>query len=834
MKVHKCSVFQNILDRILSRLPQIISTMVETRSSKRSKRSKRSKHSKEEPKTLKAPLGELEQGSSKRSKRSSKRAKRSSKRAKEGPKALKAPLGELEQGSSKRSKRYSKRAKRAKRSLEEPKTITAAAAGELEQGELEQGWEIIQQGITKMQNQLEGKHGEKLQFTSTEYFTFYTTIYNLCSKPPPINEHSQQLYDRYQGVFEDYINSTVLPAIRGDTEEFMLKELLKQYKNYNLMGGWLSRIFNHLDKPFVRKDSELTLTEVYMKTFHDLVYLEVKESVKDAVISLISCDRTGNPSIPQTLVKDAVAIFIDLNTYEADFEPFMLDDTAEYYKRQASGWIEQDSLSDYILKVEDTLKKEKERVGRYLDASTEPKLLTRVENELLIQPGTQTLLENGCSALLTDANFDSLSRLFRLFSKLPQNSGVTHIAAKFKQHLIDEGTALVNQGEVLTFVQKLISLHDKYSLEYVSNCFLNHPDFQRSLREAFDVFCNKAVEGSASAELLATFCDGVMKKGAGDQVEETMEKALKLLEFVSDKDLFCEFYRKMLARRLMISRNEEREKSVLVKLKQQYGGQFTSKMEGMVTDMALAHEHRAKFGEYLVNHPVGMTMSVDVLSSGFWPNYQFSSLALPAEMVTAVEAFQRYYELNTKNRKLKWIYSLCTCHVNAKFDKKPIELIVSPLQAAILLLFNTNETTLSYDNIKAQLNLVDEEVVRLLHSLSCGKYKILSKCPNGKSVGKSDTFEVNGGFTDKMRRIKIPMLAVDHERKKVTEGACVVRIMKSRKQLPIQQLVTECVEYCSRTFKPDIKMIKRRIEDLVFREFLERDKKNPSLFNYLA
>jgi hypothetical protein len=382
MKVHKCSVFQNILDRILSRLPQIISTMVETRSSKRSKRSKRSKHSKEEPKTLKAPLGELEQGSSKRSKRSSKRAKRSSKRAKEGPKALKAPLGELEQGSSKRSKRYSKRAKRAKRSLEEPKTITAAAAGELEQGELEQGWEIIQQGITKMQNQLEGKHGEKLQFTSTEYFTFYTTIYNLCSKPPPINEHSQQLYDRYQGVFEDYINSTVLPAIRGDTEEFMLKELLKQYKNYNLMGGWLSRIFNHLDKPFVRKDSELTLTEVYMKTFHDLVYLEVKESVKDAVISLISCDRTGNPSIPQTLVKDAVAIFIDLNTYEADFEPFMLDDTAEYYKRQASGWIEQDSLSDYILKVEDTLKKEKERVGRYLDASTEPKLLTRVENEL--------------------------------------------------------------------------------------------------------------------------------------------------------------------------------------------------------------------------------------------------------------------------------------------------------------------------------------------------------------------------------------------------------------------------------------------------------------------
>lgn len=87
-------------------------------------------------------------------------------------------------------------------------------------------------------------------------------------------------------------------------------------------------------------------------------------------------------------------------------------------------------------------------------------------------------------------------------------------------------------------------------------------------------------------------------------------------------------------------------------------------------------------------------------------------------MATAVEAFQRYYELNTKNQKLKWIYSLGTCHVNTKFDKNPIELIVSPLQAAILVLFN-KETTLSYDTIKSQLNLVDDEVVRLLHLLSC-------------------------------------------------------------------------------------------------------------------
>lgn len=35
-------------------------------------------------------------------------------------------------------------------------------------------------------------------------------------------------------------------------------------------------------------------------------------------------------------------------------------------------------------------------------------------------------------------------------------------------------------------------------------------------------------------------------------------------------------------------------------------------------------------------------------------------------------------------------------------------------------------------------------------------------------------------------------------------------------------------------FKPDFKLIKKRIEDLIQREYLERDKENPQLFRYLA
>jgi cullin 1 len=160
----------------------------------------------------------------------------------------------------------------------------------------------------------------------------------------------------------------------------------------------------------------------------------------------------------------------------------------------------------------------------------------------------------------------------------------------------------------------------------------------------------------------------------------------------------------------------------------------------------------------------------------------------------------------------------------------------------LLLLFNGADR-LSYSEIVTQLNLSDDDVVRLLHSLSCAKYKILSKEPSNRTISPNDVFEFNSKFTDKMRRIKIPLPPVD-EKKKVVEDvdkdrryaidASIVRIMKSRKVLGHQTLVMECVEQLGRMFKPDFKAIKKRIEDLITRDYLERDKENPNVYRYLA
>lgn len=740
--------------------------------------------------------------------------------------------------------------------------------------ELGDGWAFMQSGIDKLVKILEGEQED--QFNAEQYMNLYTTIYNMCTQKPP-HDYSEQLYTKYREAFNSYINDKVMLSLREHRDEVLLKELYRRWQNHKLMVRWLSRFFNYLDRYYVLRHSLHPLKDVGLLCFRDLVYEEIKRRANDAVLRLTEKEREGE-LIDRTLVKNILGIFIEvgmggMECYERDFEANLLLETAAFYKRKAAEWIEQDSCPDYMLKAEQCLKEEEERVDSYLHATTKSKLLKEVETEVLSKYESVLLQKehSGCAALLRDDKTDDLARMFRLFQRIPK--GLEPVAELFQEHVENEGTKLVKEvteaaeskkekdaGKGPTkdsgtsyeqqFVRSVIELHDKY-LQYVNTCFSNTSLFHKALKEAFESFCNKTVAGTSSAELMASFCDNLLKKGGNEKlsdeaIEETLEKVVKLLAYISDKDLFAEFYRKKLARRLLHdkSSSDDHERSILSRLKQQCGAQFTSKMEGMVMDLTLAREKQQAFDEWMRNHErkLKIDLNVTVLTTGFWPTYKTMDLALPQEMVDGVEMFKQFYDQENKHRKLAWFYSLGMCHLKANFDAKPIELILGTQQAACLLLFNDADE-LTFTEIQDRLNLAEDDTGRTLHSLACAKFKILSKDTATKTIGKSDKFSFNNKFSNMQRRIKVPLPPVD-EKKKVIEDvdkdrryaidAAVVRTMKSRKVMAHQALIMEVVQQLSRMFKPDFKQIKKRIEDLIERDFLERDKENPQLFKYLA
>ena len=727
-----------------------------------------------------------------------------------------------------------------------------------------------------------------------------TTIYNMCTQKPP-HDHSEQLYKRYQGAFETYIKERVMPDLQKPQGEELLRHVVMRWSNHKVMVRWLSRFFNYLDRYYVQRHNLHNLHNIGIIVFRNTVYSKLKCNIRNAALKLVESEREGE-QIDTSLLRDVLGIFQEvgmgsLTCYQEDFESYLLKSTSDYYGIKGANWIEEDSTPEYLEKAESALRAEEGRVENYLHVESKGPLLNAVQTQLLAEHQMQLLEKegSGCAALLRENRSEDLARMFRLFNRLG-TKGLEPMADIFRKHVESEGMKLVQEageaaevrreraserergagssrsssmrrsepgGGAMTaehlFIRRSIELHDAYE-KCVVESFSGSPLFHKALKEAFESFCNKKVAGASAAELMATFCDTLLRKGGGERLsdeeqDQLLDKVVELLQYVSDKDLFSEFYQRKLSRRLLnlsAGVNEDAEKGVLSRLKQMCGTQFTSQMEGMVQDLQLAKEKEKEFAEWLGKKNFKLpidTMNVTVLTRGFWPSYKTSDITLPDEMMTGVEYFTTFFEeTHSKTRRLSWLFGQGSVHITATFGRT-YEIITSPFQAAVLLQFNSNESDddgdleLSFAELRSRTKLSDEDLTRVLQSLTLMKYKLLLKSPENKTIGTEDTFRVNTSFSDKLRRIKLG-LPPQSDRRKVHEDvendrkqkldAAIVRIMKSRKTLSHQQLVMEVVQQVQRTFQPDVRQIKRCIEGLIERDYLERDSSNTQMYKYMA
>ncbi|GJX60519.1 cullin-1 [Tanacetum coccineum] len=76
-------------------------------------------------------------------------------------------------------------------------------------------------------------------------------------------------------------------------------------------------------------------------------------------------------------------------------------------------------------------------------------LQEKVQNELLVNYSTQLIEKehSGCCALLRDDKVDDLTRMYKLFSKIPEGLGLDPVAKMFTQHVTAEGLTLVQQAD---------------------------------------------------------------------------------------------------------------------------------------------------------------------------------------------------------------------------------------------------------------------------------------------------------------------------------------------------------------------------------------------------
>uniref|UniRef100_A0A8C6TLW8 Cullin 4A n=1 Tax=Neogobius melanostomus TaxID=47308 RepID=A0A8C6TLW8_9GOBI len=641
----------------------------------------------------------------------------------------------------------------------------------------------------------------------------YQAVENLCSY-----KVSPTLYKQLRQVCEDHVQAQIylfreypFTIISLDNLSF-LKRMNRCWQDHCRQTIMIRSIFLFLDRTYVLQNSLLpSIWDTGLELFrtHIVSDTAVQKRTVDGILEQIERERNGE-TVDRSLLRSLLGMLSDLQVYKEAFEEKFLNETNRLYAAEGQRLMQERDVPEYLHHVARRLEEENDRIVSYLDQSTQKPLISCVEKQLLGEHMT-AVLHKGLSTLLDENRVTELALLYQLFSKV--KGGLPILLQFWREYIKSFGSEIVCTPEKdKDMVQELLDFKDKMD-NVAHNCFAHNEGFINAMKEAFETFINK--RPNKPAELIAKYVDSKLRAGNKEATEEELERIL-------DKIM------------------------IIFRFIHECGAAFTSKLEGMFKDMELSKDIMIQFKQYMQNQsdPSNIELTVNILTMGYWPSYTPMEVHLPTEMVKLQEVFKLFYLGKHSGRKLQWQPTLGHAVLKAEFKEGKKEVQVSLFQTLVLLMFNEGEE-FSIEEIRTASGIEEGELRRTLQSLACGKARVLNKTPRGKDVEDGDRFNFNMDFKHKLFRIKINQIQMKEtveEQVSTTErvfqdrqyqiDAAVVRIMKMRKTLSHNLLVSELYNQLKFPVKPGD--LKKRIESLIDRDYMERDKETPNQYHYVA
>ncbi|KAK4775432.1 hypothetical protein SAY87_023393 [Trapa incisa] len=683
------------------------------------------------------------------------------------------------------------------------------------------------------------------QSVSCDLENLYQAVNDLC-----LHKLGDNLYQRIERECETHI-SAALQSLLGQSPDLVVflsfvEQCWQDLCNQMLM---IRGIALYLDRTYVKQTPNIrSLWDLGLHLFrkHLCLSSEVEHKTVTGLLRMIEKERLGE-AVDRTLLKHLLKMFTSLGIYLESFEKPFLECTSEFYGAEGMKYMQQSDVPDYLKHVEVRLHEEHERCLLYLDAGTRKHLVATTEMQLL-EHHIPAILDKGFLMLMDGKCIEDLHRMYQLLSRVNALESLRQALSSYIRRA-GQGIAMDEEKDK-DMVQSLLDF--KAALDRIwEEGFAKNEAFSNTIKDSFEHLIN--LRQNRPAELIAKFLDEKLRAGnkgtSEEELENTLDKVLVLFRFIQGKDVFEAFYKKDLAKRLLLGKSAsiDAEKSMITKLKTECGSQFTNKLEGMFKDIELSKEINESFrqsSQARTKLPLGIEMGVHVLTTGYWPTYPPMDVKLPHELNVYQDIFKEFYLSKYSGRRLMWQNSLGQCVLKADFPKGKKELAVSLFQAVVLMLFNDAQK-LSFQDIKDSTGIEEKELRRTLQSLACAKVRVLQKIPRGRDVEDGDLFEFNEAFSVPLYRIKVNAIQLKEtveENTSTTErvfqdrqyqvDAAIVRIMKTRKVLSHTLLITELFQQLKFPIKPAD--LKKRIESLIDREYLERDKNNSQIYNYLA
>ncbi|CAN0443092.1 unnamed protein product, partial [Ectocarpus sp. 12 AP-2014] len=485
----------------------------------------------------------------------------------------------------------------------------------------------------------------------------------------------------------------------------------------------LRNVFLYLDRSFVLQAPNLRSIwdmglEHFRNNFQALEEVEAKTVA--GILTLIERERTG-VDVNRPLLRSLLRMLSALQVYEELFEGRFLRETEEFYAAEGVRYMATADVPHFLQHVEERLQQEADRASLYLDSSTRKLLVTTAESQLL-KPHTQALLERGFGSLMDSQRLPELKVMYQLFQRV---QALDELKAAMTAYVQSKGLYIVHDKDNdKQMISNLLAFRAKLD-ECINTACDGNESYRYKLKEAWEAFLN--ARHNRPAELMAKFLDVKLKGEKGmsdDEVEAVLDRVMVLFRYLQGKDVFEAFYKKDLAKRLLLGKSSsfDLERSIISKLKTECGSAFTSKLEGMFKDIDLSRDLMTTYSHHLktklhdrtvfkLDKSREMDLHVQVLTTGYWPGYPAMEVGMPDEMKEHVECFRCYYQNKYQGRRLVWQPVLGQCILKVAFPKGRKELAVSQLQTLVLWCFSTDDEV-SFADVKAKTAIEDGELRR--------------------------------------------------------------------------------------------------------------------------
>uniref|UniRef100_A0A914XRU0 Cullin family profile domain-containing protein n=1 Tax=Plectus sambesii TaxID=2011161 RepID=A0A914XRU0_9BILA len=285
------------------------------------------------------------------------------------------------------------------------------------------------------------------------------------------------------------------------------------------------------------------------------------------------------------------------------------------------------------------------------------------------------LIEDKFRCLLLSGKDEELARMYSLTRSVGDELG--DLRNMLEKHIEEQGALAMERcgekavNDPIIYVNAVLEVHRHYST-LVERSFRNESGFVQALDKACATFINKnnvtiiAENTSKSAELLARYCDWLLKKGVKNsneaELKDFLTEVMIVFKYIDDKDIFEKFYSKMLAKRLVgsLSVNDDAESRMISKLKQMCGFEYTSKLQSMLTNWRSSKDLTEAFKEHErhASTSLNLDFSIVVFNSGAWPFRQILTFELLAELGNCINKFTTFYNQRHNGRKLTWLPTL--------------------------------------------------------------------------------------------------------------------------------------------------------------------------------